>query len=138
MKSFAEVSDYVKRYGEVEDEARVEVLLQDATNYLLSLYREAFGEDYQDGKKTQFDNNATAVTCAIVARSLNVPTGMEGITQTSQTAGSYSASYTFSNPSGDFYLTKADKSRLGLTIRAYIGSIPPLIGKDRDNETISN
>ena len=36
MEPFATVEDYEARYGEVEDEARVTALLQDATNIIAS------------------------------------------------------------------------------------------------------
>ena len=43
------------------------------------------------------------------------------------TAGPYTQSWTFANPSGDMYLTKMEKRLLGIT-SGYIGSIRPKVG----------
>lgn len=130
MSAFATVDDYIARYGEVEDANKLECLLLDASNYLKALYFSEYGEEYKQDERILFDLNAAAVTCAIVARMLNVPSGMEGVSQTSQSADVYSASYTFANPTGDFYLTKSDKERLGIGA-GVISSIKPLTDKDR-------
>jgi hypothetical protein len=114
MSAFATKEDYINRYGVVLDEVKLECLLEDASNYLSALYLQEFGSEYKEGEHPMFDKNACAVTCGIVSRSLNVPVGMEGVSQASQGADSYSASYTFANPTGDFYLTKSDKQRLGI------------------------
>lgn len=121
MDAFATVSDYEGRYGAADDQARVALLLEDATALLLSAYERHYGSEYEEGAHAAFDRNARAVCCAVVSRSLNVPTGMEGVSQLSQTAGSYSASATFSNPTGDMFVTKGDYKRLGIygnTLRA--------------------
>lgn len=131
MSAFATINDYEARYGAVIDQSRVTVLLEDASNYLLALYRQEWSEDYAEGAHALFDLNACAVTCAVVSRVVNVPLGMEGISSASQGADSYSASYTFANPTGDFYITKAEKERLGFT-GGFIGTIPPMIAADRE------
>lgn len=131
MSAFATVTDYTKRYGEVTDTEQLEVLLEDASNYLLSLYIQQWDTDYKEGDHQMFDKNVCAVTCAVVARVLNTPAGMEGVSQMSQGADIYSASYTFSNPAGDFYLTKADKERLGL-VGGGVFTIAPMTDKDRE------
>lgn len=132
MSAFAEVDDYIKRYGADIDSARVEVLLEDASNFLKALYAQQWGADYEKGIHPTFDDNACAVVCAIVSRSLNVPAGMEGVSQASQGADVYSASFTFANPTGDFYISKSDKQRLGLG-GCVIGTIAPLIHKEECN-----
>lgn len=114
MDAFATVSDYEGRYGAADDQARLALLLEDATGLLLSAYERHYGAEYAAGEHAAFDRNACAVCCAVVSRSLNVPSGMEGVSQLSQTAGSYSASATFSNPTGDMFVTKGDYRRLGL------------------------
>lgn len=60
------------------------------------------------------------VTCAAVIRALQSG-DMAGVTQSSQTAGPFSQSWSYSNPSGDLYLTKQEKRSLGGTVR--LGSI---------------
>lgn len=134
MAAFATADDYKARYGAVEDEARLTVLLEDATSYLLALYYKEYGEEYAQGVHPVFDASAPAVCCAMVSRTLNTPTGLEGVSNVSQSADVYSASYTFANPTGDFYLTKSDKERLGIGA-ATVGTIAPLTIKDRPEES---
>ena len=131
MSAFATVADYTKRYGAVDDEAQLGVLLEDASNFLKALYFEEWGTDYEAGTHAVFDANACAVTCSIVSRVLNVPAGMEGVSQASQGADIYSASFTFANPTGDFYISKSDKQRLGIGAMK-IGTIAPLIHRDKE------
>lgn len=132
MSAFATVTDYTSRYGAVDDEAQLTVLLEDASNFLKALYFEEWGVEYMQSVHPIFDDNACAVACAIVSRSLNVPAGMEGVSQASQGADCYSASFTFANPTGDIYISKSDKQRLGLG-GMKIGTIAPLIHKEEVN-----
>lgn len=126
--TFATAEDYAARYGEPSDPARVEALLADASAILLTAYEGRWGS-YAEGLHAAFDRSATAVACAMVSRALNVPEGMEGATQYSQTAGSYSASVTFANPTADLWLGKSDLRRLGLA-GTRVGSIRPMVGAD--------
>lgn len=131
--SFATLKDYEKRYGEVApaDKERTETILQDASNMLLTTFEENYGVPYEEGAHPIFDKSACAVACAVAHRSLSVPAGFEGANQYSQTAGSYNASITFSNPTGDLYLSKTDLKRLGLSGQM-IGTIMPIINKPGD------
>lgn len=131
MSALATLEDYEARYGATSEPARVEVLLNDASNYVKALYLEEWGFEYLEGDSDVFAQNAPAVVCAIVSRVVNTPAGLEGVSQASQTAGSYNASFTYANPTGDFYLTKTDKARLGFTNRATIGTIAPMLECDR-------
>lgn len=56
----------------------------------------------------------TAITCAAVIRKLSTDDDHLGVTNAQQTAGSFSESFTYSNPMGDLYLTAAERKRLGL------------------------
>lgn len=134
MDAFASVKDYTKRYGDVVDNDRVEVILSDASNAMLDAYEVFWGESYQKGAHEQFDRSATAVCCAIAHRSLSVPAGFEGASQYSQTAGSYNASITFSNPTGDIYLSKTELKRLGLYGQR-IGAVMPLMPEVAGDES---
>lgn len=49
------------------------------------------------------------------------------VSQYSQSASPYSESFTFANPAGDLYLTKAEKKRLGIIGARYF-SVRPKIG----------
>ncbi len=111
--AYATIDDYAARYGAPESEERAEALLGDASACIDAAYFARYREEHAPGAHPVFDANACAVCCAIVARML-VPTDMFGVSQYSQTAGSYTASTTFSNPTGDMYMSKSDLRRLGL------------------------
>ncbi len=115
MAALAAIGDYTKRYGTVTDEARVKVLLEDASNLMLSAYEEHWGEAYVKGAHTAFDRAAAAVCCKLVHNALTAPEGYEGATQFSQGAGGYTASVTFGGAVGDMWLGKTDLADLGLT-----------------------
>ncbi|RYQ39381.1 Phage protein Gp19/Gp15/Gp42 [Bifidobacterium pseudolongum subsp. globosum] len=53
------------------------------------------------------------VACSIVKRAMLASDDIAGVTQHSQTAGSYSESFSYSNPDGDLYLTRSEKESLG-------------------------
>lgn len=124
--SFATVDDYAARYGTPDDESRVEALLEDAAAMLAAAFRRHFGRAYEEGYSDDFDASATAVCCAVVSRAVNVPSGMVGVTQFTQTGGPYSASFSSANPTGDLYLSKSDLERLGL-VGTRVWSIQPAI-----------
>ena len=54
-----------------------------------------------------------AVVCAMVKRAMNRPAELDGVTQSQQTSGPFSQGVTYDNPTGDLYLTKQEKVRLG-------------------------
>jgi len=57
---------------------------------------------------------AKAVSCSVVMRAMSsMATDALGVTQASITAGSYQQQWTYSNPSGDMYLTKQEMKMLG-------------------------
>ena len=124
MGAFATVDDYEARQGELTeaDRTRCAALLDDASAAMRSRYREFHGRAYEAGASEPFDDNAKAVCVAVVARALCVPDMLAGVTQYSQTAGSYGASASYSNPTGDLYLTKGDLRSLGLA-GCRVGSI---------------
>lgn len=130
--AFATLADYELRYGKVADAERdrVGALLEDASDMLLSAYESRWGA-YAEGEHAAFDRSACAVACSIVSRAVNVPLGLAGATQYSQTAGSYNASVTFANPTAELWVGKSDLKRLGLS-GCRIGSIEAMTGADRD------
>lgn len=129
---FATLNDYATRCGSVDAESqpRVEALLEDASAFLAGRFRDRMGCDYEEGINKTFDENAKAVCVAMVSRAVDIPSALSGVTQQSQTAGSYSASYTYANPTGDLYLSRADLKRLGLG-GTRVGSIAAMTYKDR-------
>lgn len=123
--NYATIEDYELRYGTLsgDDKKKVEILLSDSTAIILA----------NGGKKEPTDNKQAyvAVSCAMVHRVVISPSwGSLGVTQHSQTAGSFTESYSFGNPNGDLYLTKSEKRTLGLTSMK-IGTIAPLSRGDR-------
>lgn len=54
----------------------------------------------------------TRVTCAMVKRAM-LNMDRAGVTQSTQTAGSFSESASYSNPDGDLYLTSNERRSLG-------------------------
>ena len=120
MTPFATVEDYEARYGEVEDDARVSALLQDATNIIASQP----GFSTRDRDETWMGVLET-VTCAMVHRSL-MSGSYAGLSNVSQGAGGYTASVAVYNPGGDLYLTRNEKRALGIG-GACIGSVAPAI-----------
>lgn len=126
---FATLDDLKARYSLEESDERLSVLLKDACNYVHALYISHFGQEYTRGVCVSFDANACAVVCSIVARALSAPADMYGITQTSETVGAFSQSYTLGSAAGDMYLTKSERQRLGIG-GMRIGSIAPKGGSD--------
>lgn len=124
MAALASVDDYKARYGEPADEVRTEVLLQDASDLMLSAYEDRVGE-YIEGSCPAFDRAAPAVCCLLVNRVLSAPSAMAGATQYSQGAGGYTASVTYGSALGEMYLGKSDLKRLGLMGQA-LGALSPL------------
>lgn len=66
------------------------------------------------------------VSCEMVKRALAAPGGI-GVSSVQQGAGPYQETLTYTNPSGDLYLTKADRKLLGGGQSAYsIDLFPPV------------
>ena len=110
---FATVADYSARYGAPGDEKRLEVLLGDASAYMLSAFEEVYGT-YEEGVCEAFDRGASAACCLLVNRVLSAPAAMAGATQYSQGAGGYTASVTFGSALGEIYMGKSVREMLGL------------------------
>ena len=121
---YAEVSDLEARWRPLTDEeaARASALLDDASA-LIDAYGQVDPSDPDTGRAL------TAVVCAMVQRAMSsAATDAYGVTQQSMTAGPYTQSWSYSNPTGDLYMTKAEKKMLGLA-SGYIGSIRPMVGR---------
>lgn len=87
IKAFATPDEYTAAYGAVADEKRLDALLLRATGYLLGKM-----DGYAEGEDEVLDLNLSTVCMAMVNRALSAPDGMGGVSQYSQTAGSYTAS----------------------------------------------
>lgn len=86
-----------------EDEAKVKTMLEDASAMVDAL---ANGRAVDEGV-------ACFVVCNAVRRAIAQDDAMS-VKQQTMTAGSYSQSFTYTNPSGDLYFTSAEKRALGV------------------------
>lgn len=122
--AYATVAELEARYGELTDERQEQaaVLLDDAAVLI----------DAMATVDEAHEAAARVVSCAMVNRALSAyESDMYGITQQTMTAGSYSQSMSYTNPSGDLYMTGTEKAMLGIS-GGYIGSIRPRIGGSDD------
>lgn len=103
--AYATVADVESRWHALTgaDASRCGALLDDASDMIDSTCPHA-GEASEATRRR--------VACAMVIRALQSG-DMAGVTQASQTTGPFSQSWSYSNPSGDLYLTKAERSALG-------------------------
>lgn len=106
FKPFATVEDLESRWHTLtaSEHDKAQTLLEDATQLIM---------DICPRWESASERTRTAVCCAVVIRKLTVSDEYLGVTNSQQTAGSFSESFTYSNPMGDMYLTKAEKRRLG-------------------------
>lgn len=108
--AFADVSDIKARWRELstDEQARAEVLIDDASVMLAQLV------DIDESDAAQADV-LKIVCCDMVIRSMSATeSDTFGVAQTSMTAGPYTQSFSYSNPSGDMYLTKMERKLLGI------------------------
>lgn len=99
------VSDVESRWRELTDEERTRcaALIPDALDKIGAA---AVG--------SPDDATVRRICCAMVIRAMSAGTsGALGVTQSSWTASPYGGSQTFSQPSGDLYLTSQERRELG-------------------------
>lgn len=120
--AFADVSDIEARWRALDaaEQTRASALIEDASAMLESLVQ-VNGEDEEQAKLLNM------VCCSMVIRAMSATPDAFGVTNATVTAGPYSQSMTYSNPSGDMYLTRMERRLLGVS-SGYIGSIEPQIG----------
>lgn len=127
MDPFADADDLAARWRALapDEASRATALLADASALVADALERA-GVAVDPGDEVQAAN-LRSVCCSMVRRSMDVPEGMAGVSQCSQTAGPYSGSASFANPHADLYLTTSERRRLGLR-RMRAGSVRPTIG----------
>jgi hypothetical protein len=121
MTDYATVADIEKRLGRSlspEEQEKATAFIRDATVYIRA----------QAGIPAPAPAYMTellrTICCAVVLRSFQATAF--GVSSVQQTAGPYSENFSFANPSGDLYLTSAEKKMLGIG-KQKIGSIAPQI-----------
>ena len=127
---FAEVSDIESRWHTLSasDRQRAEVLIGDASEMLEAAL--VCTIDVSDESQMQRLN---IVCCNMVIRAMSASeSDAYGASNMSMTAGPYTQSWTYANPSGDMYITKAEKRMLGIT-SGYIGTIRPMMAGEHDD-----
>ncbi|TCD53766.1 hypothetical protein EJ419_07310 [Alloscardovia theropitheci] len=106
---FATVEQLKKRYNvSSSDEKRATQLLSDASDVIRS--------EIPPHRLTDDKRILEVMACAMVQRALAASTtlgdGLSGVSQATQATGPFSQSWTFTNPTGDLYLSRAEKRRL--------------------------
>lgn len=109
--TYAAVTDLEARWRTLSpaEQERAMVLLDDATVRLDAACPPS------DPPTMQELSARKIVSCEMVKRAMSTPGGLDGIGVSSLQAGAgpFQQTQQFSNPSGDLYLTKSDKSLLG-------------------------
>lgn len=118
------VDDLQKRYRTLtaEELARADVLIEDAEAFIA-----AQGVDLDEVPVEVL----VPIVCSMVRRVIPQEGGGAAIDSEQITAGPFSQTYKFSNPTGDMYMTKAEKRMLGIRSQ-YLGTIAPKIGGIHD------
>lgn len=108
--AFASVYDLEQRWCDLTsaEEAQAAVLLEDATAYLMALVPVDMGNDEQLGL-------LKVVCCNMVKRAMtSAAGGVFGIEDATATMGPFSQRVEYANPTGDMYVTKAERAMLGI------------------------
>lgn len=130
MQSFAGVGDLAARWPRTFTEQEipiVETVLLDASAYIASeMRRSRVPISCEDELQSL---NLVKATCGVAKRALMpmLEAGGGGglaapVSKLSEQAGVFSASVTYANPMGDYYLTKAERESLGIG-RVRVGSV---------------
>lgn len=110
---FATVADLEARWHPLTDseQAKAEVLIGDASDMIIDAAADV------DSVRPE---TLTRICCQMVKRAMIAEaTNPTGVTQYSQTAGSFSESGTYANPTGDLYLLSSEKRALRGSQRAW-------------------
>lgn len=109
--------------------SRASVLLDDASIRIAEICRQAANPITATDERLPL---LAIVVCEVVKRIMQTPADQPPVTSHQQMAGSYSEMLVYANPSGDFYLTAAEKMLLGINRRQSIGSIAPVTSFDEE------
>jgi hypothetical protein len=116
---FATLADLKARWPDfpVGADAHATVLLEDASQFILDTVPTA---------GLAAEATRRRIVCAVVKRSMPSQNGLEGMESVQESTGPFSHTFKPVNPSGDFYLTKAEKTALGAGTQRAFGA--PVIG----------
>lgn len=124
MAAFASLDDYTAWYKYPSDPERVETVLSGAGDFLESELLRC-GRQVDDDDELQH-SALVRISCRLAHDMCESPTDMAGVSQSSMTAGPFTGSWTFSNPTGAFQLLRSERKTLGIGgLRA--GSVAPLV-----------
>jgi len=126
--AYAQVSDIEARWRDLStaEETRAGVLIDDASAMLSALVD-------VDPNDTEQAALLKQVCCNMVIRAMSATEADSyGVSNMSMTAGPYTQQWTYTNASGDMYLTKMEKRLLGVST-GYIGSIRPMMAGEHDD-----
>lgn len=101
---FASSDDLKARWPDLSNTEVAETLLSDASQLI---------RDTCPGWAHASDATLKAIVCAMVKRAMIAGSDNAGLSSTQETTGPFSQTWNFSNPTGDLYLTRAEKQRLG-------------------------
>ena len=113
MVAFADLTDLEARWRALStaEQATATVLLEDASEDVrVACEEKGVNADTLPAARTRL------VVCAMVKRAMQAAASVpaEGVTAYSSGTGPFTDSFTFANPTGDLYLTKQDRRRLGI------------------------
>ena len=127
MTAYATLEDLQSRWRllSADEQQRATTLLSDAAvKIALACKQSGIAIDAADDLQSEA---LKSINCEMVKRAMMSPIDMPPMSSFAQTAGSYSESQTYVNPTGDLYMTLGEKKMLGIGTQK-MGSIPPLIG----------
>ena len=92
------------------DMTKAVLLGADWSNFVIGVRQDITCPDWQQARPSTLRR----ICCAVAKRAMLAGDDTAGVSQHTETAGSYSESYSYSNPAGDLYLTSAEKKSLGV------------------------
>lgn len=111
---FATLADLKARWPDfpVGADAHATVLLEDASQFILDTVPTA---------GLAAEATRRRIVCSVVRRAIPSQDGMDGMESVQESTGPFSQTFKPVNPSGDFYLTKSEKSALGFGVQRAFG-----------------
>lgn len=112
---FATVEELEARWRTLstDEKTRADALLTDASYMLLGRCESANEVDDEDTAGQELRASVLrSIVCAMVQRSMLAGDSSPGVKTTQETAGPFSQSFTYANPTGDLYLTAAEMKLL--------------------------